>query len=198
MKRHQQKGLKMAEGEFEVGSQFHYYIESQTTVAKPSEKGQIDIYSSTQHMENVQLSVAQALNKPEHLINVETRRVGGAFGGKTRIASYVAAAAAVAANKMSKPVRLVMDIQSNLAVLGKRHPFLVKYKSGADEQGKLQFVSMTIYSDSGYSVFEDTSGLAVWFGKASTVINSTLYVKIKYFSFISLFRIATSLCHGNW
>ena len=97
--------LKMVEGEFEVNTQYHFYMETQTVLARPSEKGQIDIFVSTQWLENTQRMVAQALGKPENLINVQVRRVGGAYGGKTRITGHVSAAAAVAATKMNRPVR---------------------------------------------------------------------------------------------
>ena len=101
--------------------------------------------------------VMQALAKPQHLINIHTRRLGGAYGGKTRITGHVAAAAAIAAQKFEKPIRLVMDIESNMAILGKRHPYLCQYKAGVDENHKLTYVTMSIYSDSGFSVFEDLS-----------------------------------------
>ena len=32
--------------------------------------------------------VSNALGKPQNLINVHTRRVGGAYGGKSRITGY--------------------------------------------------------------------------------------------------------------
>ena len=40
--------LKMVEGEFEVNTQYHFYMETQTILARPSEKGQIDMHASTQ------------------------------------------------------------------------------------------------------------------------------------------------------
>ena len=95
----------MVEGEFEVNTQYHFYMETQTILARPSEKGQIDIFASTQWLENTQRMVAQALGKAENLINVQVRRVGGAYGGKTRITGHVAAATAVAATKLNRPVR---------------------------------------------------------------------------------------------
>ena len=97
--------LKMVEGEFEVNTQYHFYMETQTVLARPSEKGQIDMVSATQWLENTQRMVAQALGKAENLINVQVRRVGGAYGGKTRITGHVAAATAVAATKLNRPVR---------------------------------------------------------------------------------------------
>jgi xanthine dehydrogenase molybdopterin-binding subunit B len=165
IKKHQGKGLKTIVGEFESGAQYHFYMESQSVIARPSEKGQIDIYSATQWMENAQMMVAQALGKPAHLINLEVRRLGGAYGGKTWYSGHVAAAAAVAVNKLKKPIRLVMDIRSVFETLGKRHPFLGKYTAGVDSNDKLLFVNMTVYSDSGFSFFADMSGAATAFAK---------------------------------
>ena len=111
--------------------------------------------------------------------------MGGAYGGKTRITGHMAAAAAVAATKVKKPVRLIMDLQSNMEILGKRHPFLCKYSAGVDESTKtVQFVSLNIFSDSGFSFYEDTSNLAemwakncyqsqAWEIKRSTVATNT-------------------------
>ena len=118
------------------------------------------MYAATQWQDNVQKMVSQALLKPHHLINIHTRRVGGAYGGKARIAGHIAAAAAIAANKIKRPVRLVMDIESNMAVLGKRHAHLIQYKAAVDENHRLIYVTMSIYADSGFSFFDDVSFLA--------------------------------------
>ena len=55
------------------------------------------------------------------------RRLGGAFGGKMFKASYVAAACSVAANKVQRPVRLVLDLETNMELMGKRTPHYYKY-----------------------------------------------------------------------
>ena len=57
-------------------------------------------------------------------------------------------------------VRLVLDLQSNMQVLGRRHPFMLRYKAGVDESGVVLFVNMDIYSDSGFSFYEDTAEYA--------------------------------------
>ena len=162
--------LKMVEGEFEVTSQYHFYMETQTMLIRPSEKGQLDVFASTQHMETVQRLISQALNKAENLINIQVRRVGGGYGGKVNNSGRIAAAAAVAAVKLDRPVRLVLDLKSNMEVLGRRHPFMAKYKAGADESGILQFVDLDIYSDSGFSFYDDTVDLAIYFAKVCTVV----------------------------
>ena len=35
------KGLTEVEGEFEVNTQYHFYMETQSILARPNEKGQI-------------------------------------------------------------------------------------------------------------------------------------------------------------
>ena len=67
-----------------------------------------------------------------------------------------------------------MDLQSNMEVLGKRHPFLLRYKAGVDETGVAQFVSMDIFSDSGFSFAEDTAEYVALTWK---VFFKTLYSK---------------------
>ena len=42
-------------------------------------------YIASQWQDNVHLMVSNALGKPQNLINVHTRRIGGAYGGKARI-----------------------------------------------------------------------------------------------------------------
>ena len=44
-----QSGLTTIEGEFEVNTQYHFYMETQSIIARPSEKGQIDIYAGKTH-----------------------------------------------------------------------------------------------------------------------------------------------------
>jgi len=61
-------------------------------------------------------------------INVSVRRLGGAYGAKISKASHVAAACAVAAEVTGKPVRVVLDLETNMKMIGKRLPYLAKYE----------------------------------------------------------------------
>jgi len=58
---------------------------------------------------------------------MQTQRLGGAYGGKIFMANNVASAAAVAANATGRPVRLVLDFQTNMEMLGKRAPYYFEY-----------------------------------------------------------------------
>ena len=118
------------------GTQYHFHLETQTCIAKPEEDG-MTVSSSTQYVDVVQRMVAAHLNMKESDINMTVRRLGGAFGGKISQANIPATAAAVAANKLNLPVRLRMDLRTNMEMLGKRLPYLVKYKASVDSDNKL-------------------------------------------------------------
>lgn len=53
--------------------------------------------------------------------------MGGAYGGKISNPHLVACATALAARKMNLPVRVVLDLETNLKMRGKRLPYLAKY-----------------------------------------------------------------------
>ena len=61
-------------------------------------------------------------------INMSVRRLGGGYGGKLSYASPVAASAAVAAVKLNRPVRIVLDVETNMEMYGGRLPYLIEYK----------------------------------------------------------------------
>lgn len=56
------------------------------------------------------------------------RRIGGSFGARITKSSSVVAAGAVAANKVNRPVRLILDLETNLSMIGKRPPYIMRYK----------------------------------------------------------------------
>ena len=157
-------GDQTVTGEFQIGSQYHFHLETQTCIVKPEEDG-FTVSSSTQWVDKVQMLVAATLDVKESDINMTVRRLGGGFGGKISQANFPAAACAVAANKLNRPVRLRMDLRTNMELLGKRLPYLVKYTASVDKAGKMTSVKMKIYCDSGYSYNESTSNSAASFAR---------------------------------
>lgn len=65
-----------------LGSQYYFYMETQTALAIPDEDNCMVVYSSIQNPEFAHRAIAQCLGVPEHNVRVLTRRVGGGFGGK--------------------------------------------------------------------------------------------------------------------
>jgi len=143
-------------GTLEVGGQEHFYLEGQVAYALPQEQQQWLIYSSTQHPGEVQHWVAHALGLDNHAVRVETRRLGGGFGGKETQAGHLAVWAAVAAAKVKRPVKLRLDRDDDFMITGKRHPFSYEYTVGFDDTGRLCGLKIMMAAHCGFSA--DLSG----------------------------------------
>ena len=84
----------MVQGRIELGGQEHFYLEGQAALAVPGEDGTVQVHASTQHPTEIQHKVAHALGRPMHDVRVETRRMGGGFGGKESQGNHLAIACA--------------------------------------------------------------------------------------------------------
>lgn len=63
--------------------------------------------------------------------------------------TIVSTAAALAAYKTKKPVKMSLPLTHNMAVIGKRFPCYMEYEVGVDDVGKIQYLEADIYSDIG-------------------------------------------------
>ncbi|WP_439517515.1 xanthine dehydrogenase molybdopterin binding subunit [Hydrogenophaga sp.] len=147
---------QVLEGNFEIGGQEHFYLEGQVAYVLPLEQDQWWVYSSTQHPGEVQHWVSHALGLDNHAVTVECRRMGGGFGGKETQAGHLAVWAAVAANRLKRPVKLRLDRDDDFMITGKRHPFAYHYRAGFDETGLLCGLELEMLANCGFSA--DLSG----------------------------------------
>ncbi|XP_059139151.1 uncharacterized protein LOC131927492 [Physella acuta] len=140
---------RVVEGECQLGGQFHFYLETQVSLAVPSEDG-IDLYAATQHSEMNQYVAAEVIGKPLNFINVTVPLIGGGFGGKNFNSNVVTAAVTLGAYLTRRPVRMSLDLSTDMQISGKRPPVLAKYKAGFSERGELQVVEVDLYIDCGH------------------------------------------------
>lgn len=136
-------------GEFVIGGQEHFYLESNASIAYPTEDGQIEIHSSSQHPSETQHVVAHALGLNLNDVVCIVKRMGGGFGGKESQAAPFAAMAALVAQKLNRPARLCLSKDDDMQMTGKRHPFLHQYQVGFDDQGIITALDVKMYSDAG-------------------------------------------------
>lgn len=139
------------EAKLSIGGQEHYYLEGQISMVAPTEDGGMQVWSSTQHPSEVQKLVAEVLNLPIGAITVETRRMGGAFGGKETHAAQWACIAALLANKTKRPVKMRLPRAADMMLTGKRHPFENHYRVGFDDDGTLLGADITVIGNCGCS-----------------------------------------------
>jgi xanthine dehydrogenase large subunit len=138
-------------GEFHIGGQEHFYLESQAALAIPEEAGQIVVLSSTQNPTEIQAIVARILNRSMAQVTCICRRMGGGFGGKETQAALPAALAALVAAKTGRPARCVFGHEQDFATTGKRHPYLVRYEIGFDDDGRIHAYRAAFFSNGGFS-----------------------------------------------
>jgi xanthine dehydrogenase large subunit len=139
-------------GTLDVGGQEHFYLEGQAASAHPQDNGDMLVNSSTQHPSEIQHKVAHALHVPFHAIRVETRRMGGGFGGKESQGNALAIACAIAAQRSGKSCKMRYDRDDDMVITGKRHDIRIKYTAGFDDAGKLLSVEFEHFVRCGWSM----------------------------------------------
>ena len=139
------------EGHFEIGGQEHFYLEGQAALALPQEGGDMVVISSTQHPTEIQHKVAEAIGVPMHGVRVETRRMGGGFGGKESQGNALAVACAIAARHTGQPCKMRYDRDDDMTITGKRHDFRILYTVGCDPEGRVLGIDFTHLARCGWA-----------------------------------------------
>ncbi|MCG8707830.1 xanthine dehydrogenase molybdopterin binding subunit [Brenneria sp. 4F2] len=137
-------------GKLRIGGQEHFYLETQASVVVPEENA-MNVYCATQNPTEVQKLVASVLGLNMHDITVDMRRIGGSFGGKETQATGIACLCAVAAYLTRRPAKMRLSRHDDMLMTGKRHPFVVRYEVGYNEQGLLLALKMDLIADCGHS-----------------------------------------------
>ncbi len=128
---------RVLSGRIAMGGQEHFYLEGHVALAVPGEDDDVTVYASTQHPTEIQHKVAHVLGVPSHAVTVETRRMGGGFGGKESQGNLPAAVAALAARLTGRPAKCRYDRDDDMTITGKRHDFRIDYRVGFDDEGRI-------------------------------------------------------------
>ncbi|KAJ1696193.1 hypothetical protein LUZ63_004705 [Rhynchospora breviuscula] len=142
---------KILSAEVKLGSQYYFYMETQVALAIPDEDNCITVYSSSQFPEFTQTVIARCLGIPFYKVRIITRRTGGGFGGKSYRSIPLATACALAAYKLQRPVRMYMDRNTDMVMVGGRHPINVRYDVGFKSDGKITALNLRVLFNSGIS-----------------------------------------------
>lgn len=140
-----------SKGQFYVGGQEQFYLEGQISYAIPKEDNGLLLYCSTQHPTEMQHLVAHATNRDFNQIVVETRRMGGGFGGKESQSGLFACVASICADHVKRPVKLRLDRDDDFMATGKRHCCYYEYDVGYDNNGLITAVKVEMVLRAGFS-----------------------------------------------
>ncbi|KAJ8719387.1 hypothetical protein PYW08_011562 [Mythimna loreyi] len=151
---------RILKGSDDIYGQYHFHMETHTTVTRPSEDG-LDIYASTQAINSYLIGVSEALNLPQNRINITVPRCGSGYGAKINRGNHIGVTCALVTYLMHRPCRFVMSIQANMRVIGKRLPCTRDFEVGVSNSGEIQYLEYHFYEDNGYVACDPIINLAL-------------------------------------
>jgi len=137
------------EGEYRVGHQEQLYIENNAMIAVPSDDGGVTIRGSLQCPYYIHVALMAGLGLDDRQARVIQAETGGGFGGKEEYPSMLALHAALLAGKAKRPVRMIYDRHEDLAATTKRHPAIVRHRTGVTTDGRLIAQDIEVVMDGG-------------------------------------------------
>ncbi len=140
---------RIVEGTYRVGPQEHIYIEPQAMIAAPEPDGGISVTGSLQCPYYVHGALARALALPVDRVRVIQAETGGGFGGKEEYPSMLAIHAALLARAAGRPVRMTYDRHEDILATTKRHPAVIRHRTGVAADGRLVAQDIDVVMDAG-------------------------------------------------
>jgi CO/xanthine dehydrogenase Mo-binding subunit len=138
----------IVDGEYRTGHQEQLYIEPNGVIAVWQDGG-IVVYGSMQCPYYVHKALKVLLGLPDEKVRVVQAETGGGFGGKEEYPSMIAGHAALLARKAARPVKLIYDRVEDMVATTKRHPAIVRHRTGIRRDGRLTALDVDVTLDGG-------------------------------------------------
>ena len=138
----------VVEGDYFFEGTTHTPIEPHCAIGRFAEDGRLTVWSATQVPHYLHRELARVLGIDPATVRVIQPPVGGAFGGKSEpfdLEFCVAKLAMVS----GRPVKILYTREEVFYAHRGRHPFLMKYRTGARLDGKIQSVDAVVTLDGG-------------------------------------------------
>lgn len=166
------KALVQVEAEYTLPIETHNPMEMHAIIAVWEADDKLKVYDKTQGPKDTQGSLMQAFKLPEKNVEVIVEYVGGAFGSALRVWPHEMAAA-IAAKKLKKPVKLMLSRDQMFTMVGYRPRAYQKIGLGADNEGILSGIThIAVGLTSSYETFTEGITTASKFMYACPNVNT--------------------------
>ena len=136
------------ENEYRTGRQEHAYLETESGVAYYDEDTDLlTVWCGGQYAFRDQIQIARVLALDPRKVRVIANPLGGGFGGKDEITTQIHLALLTYYTK--RPVKMVISREESMIFSWKRHPMILRYKTGVKKDGTLVANEVYIYADTG-------------------------------------------------
>ena len=128
----------------------HAFMEPESCLVEPlGDNGYsgIRVYSQSQGVFDDRNQISRLLGLPPEKIQVVQVQCGGGFGGKEDL--LIQGQVSLFAHLLKVPVKLTLNREESLMMHPKRHPFIMDYEVGCDENGKLTGLKADLVLDTG-------------------------------------------------
>ncbi|MCS6885066.1 MAG: xanthine dehydrogenase family protein molybdopterin-binding subunit [Acidobacteriota bacterium] len=139
----------VVEGTYRVGHQEQLYIEPNGMIATVQADGTLLVQGSLQCPYYVHRALKELFELEDDKVVVIQNTTGGGFGGKEEFPSVVAGHAALLARKAGRPVKLVYDRSEDFIASTKRHPAIIRHRTGLTRDGRLIAAEIDLTFDGG-------------------------------------------------
>src|SRR5437016_3373530 len=136
----------VVEGEYTTQLVDAAYLEPESGVAWIDGDGVITIRVSTQVIEHFR-DVAEVLRVEQNRVRVIGTYLGGGFGGKEDVTVEIYLG--LLALKTGRPVKMVWTRAESLLARAKRHPYRMRYRTGALATGEIVAQQIELLADAG-------------------------------------------------
>ncbi len=128
----------------------HAFLEPEVGLAWVDENEVVNIRVCTQVIEHFRF-IADAIGVPHNKVRIMGSLVGGGFGGKEDVTVEIYLA--LLARHSRRPVRLEFSREDSFKGHGKRHPFIMTYRTGVKKDGSITAQDVKMIADAGAYVY---------------------------------------------
>tara|TARA_Y100000814_G_scaffold288454_1_gene259950 strand:+ start:2128 stop:3522 length:1395 start_codon:yes stop_codon:yes gene_type:complete len=147
---------KTYENTFSTQMVEHVPMEPHASIAEWDANGRVIIHSSLGRITLGRADIARTLDMPINRIRVVATVVGGNFGGKNEITTEPILA--LLSRKTGRPVKGIYTREDEFMSSTTRHPFIMDYKTGVSEEGKIISRKVRLVCDGGaYCSWSETT-----------------------------------------
>jgi CO/xanthine dehydrogenase Mo-binding subunit len=146
----------IVEGEYRTPAQEHAYLQPEAGLGYFDEEGRVTVIVGGQWTHEDQEQIAHALDLPPEQVRVIYPAIGGAFGGREDMSvQIVLALAAMRLHQrgIERPVKIIWSREESIIGHHKRHPYLIRARWGAKQDGKVIAADVEVMADGGAYVY---------------------------------------------